>query len=590
MDSNIFSLKMVLDNFNKVISLIGQVDKKYTYISIISTAILSFFPALSLRIMQHIMNMIQTQITDINVLGLLIVVYVLLGVFELLISSYLNYYKAKFLLKFNIHIKQMVLDKASKLTLKDYESSETYDMLQRADSHTDGDLIEFFDTVISIFGTIITVGSYLLIVSTFKKWLIPILIILPLIKYVITNRINQYEFNIIQSRTNKERQAWYNGYIITCGLNFKELKIYRLFEYFINKKFTLLKNFAKQDILIAHKRLTIIAIFGFLEQALIGCIFGYTVYSGYMGSILIGDIITYTRAIVSSKEQIEVGMQTFNQLNRYCLFFKQLFSFLELDEEKTTYKYNIKSIDRIEIKNLYFKYNSNDDYVLKNINLEINVNDFVAIVGRNGSGKTTLLKILLGFYDDYEGEILINGKELREISKIDFYNLIGVLFQDYTKYEASIRENIIFSCINRSCTDEEIMRTCDSLSFREFLESQEGGLDTQLGYWFENGKEISIGQWQKVALCRALIRNADVYFLDEPNASLDMISEKEIMESYRKVVNGKIGLLIVHKLSSVLKDINKIVLLNEGTIECCGTHEELERSSDLYREIFGMNK
>ncbi|WP_423806786.1 ATP-binding cassette domain-containing protein [Peptoniphilus lacrimalis] len=243
----------------------------------------------------------------------------------------------------------------------------------------------------------------------------------------------------------------------------------------------------------------------------------------------------------------------------------------------------------MSVRNVSYRYPTSDVYALKNINLEIKQGDFIAIIGRNGSGKSTLMKILLGYYDDYEGEIFVNGINLRNINHRSYLNCIGALFQDFTKYEATIRENVCYSNLDKIDDDEMIKNVCKQFGLEELIKREPKDIDTQLGFWFEDGKQISIGQWQKVALSRAFVRDADLYFLDEPNAALDPVSEYQMAQMYKEIFKNKIGIVIVHKFNHYVDKADKIVILKDGVISVVGTHNELIKNSEEYSELYKMS-
>lgn len=272
------------------------------------------------------------------------------------------------------------------------------------------------------------------------------------------------------------------------------------------------------------------------------------------------------------------------------LFIEQLFDFLGLEEESKSGSVIINKIETIETKNLSYRYSNCNNYALHDINLRIQKGDTIAIVGRNGSGKSTLMKILVGLYDDYEGEVLINGIELRKINRDEYSKHIGALFQDFTKYEGTIRENICYSNLSAIEKDEKIKKVCVDFGISEFINAQKKKLDTQLGYWFESGKQISFGQWQKIALARTFIREADVYFLDEPNAAIDAISEYEMNQLYERIFHEKIGMIIVHKFNHCSCNANKIIVLKNGKSVGYGNHKTLLEDSEEYRKLYFLQK
>ena len=581
----IFDIKKI---FFQSVNLIKQIDGRYIYIALVTTILSSIIPVISLKIMQQIINLIQVKIESLSSILHLIILYLLVELILIGIQFFYGYYKQKYSLKFNIKIKKLVLEKSSKLDLRSFEDSKVYDMLQRADSQSEGTILTYFDTIISTVGIFISGIGYIMVVISFKPWIILILTLFPMIEFFINNRINREEFKIVKGRTNDERKAWYNSYIITCGLNYKELKLYGLFGYFINNFITLAKKFAIQDLYIGKKRIRYMFIFTLFEQIVTGFLFAYTIYYGYLGKILIGDVVTYTRSIVSAKTQIQQAIQMIANINKSTLFISQLFEFLDLNEEFDTGVQVINEINTIEIYNLSYKYPNCNDYALKNINLTLKKGDIIAIVGKNGSGKSTFMKILLGMYDDYEGEIFINGINFRKINKKKFFKAVGALFQDFTKYEGTIRENICYSNLNKIKNDKIIKDICKKFKLDELVNNQEKNIDAQLGYWFESGKQISLGQWQKIALARCFVRDADLYFLDEPNAMLDAISEFEISELYEYLFKGKIGIIITHKFVNFINKTNRIIVFNRGEIENCGSHEHLLKKSKIYNELYHL--
>ena len=267
------------------------------------------------------------------------------------------------------------------------------------------------------------------------------------------------------------------------------------------------------------------------------------------------------------------------------LFLGQLFEFFDLKEEDISNKIKIDEIREIEIRNLYYKYNSSKEYVLKNVNLRINKNEKIAILGMNGSGKTTLIKLIMGFYRNYEGNILINGIEVRDIDKESLLKEISTLFQDFVKYEASFRENISYSNLKIMSEDEKIKNIAKKFNFLDLIDSYDKKLDTQLGMWFDDGVNLSMGQWQKIALARAFAKNSSMYILDEPNASMDAITEKEISDLYENILENKIGIIIAHRFVNIVNIVDKIIVLQNGEIIESESHEELIKKGNIYKKL-----
>lgn len=580
-------------NLKRIGKLIWEIDKKYIFIALATTIVLGLVPATSLKVMQYIINSIQISRSKFNDILYLIIIYFCIDLFQMVIQAILGYYNTKFNLKFDLFVKKNLLMTASKLHLKQYENSEVYDLIQRAQAESEGKLISFFSKFMTIIHNLIILLSYLIILSEFSIWIIPIIMTIPIIEYFISNHLNEKQFNVIRNRTNEERKTWYYSYIITNGNSYKELKIYNLFNHFIEQYEKYKVKFNNQDMKISKEKLVKLSILDLFEQILNGLLFVYIVYNGFIGFILIGSVITYTRAVISTKGQIQIILKMISNLRKENLYINQLFEFIDLSEtsaNNTTHEgVKIKEINEIVIEHLYYKYRSEEDYVLKDVSLKFNKGEFYTIVGRNGSGKSTLAKILLGFYDDYEGSILINGTDLRLIDKDSYISNVSSLFQDFTKFEGSIRENIAYGNMSLVKDDKSIFNIINKFGITDIMNNKKKLLDTQLGYWFNSGKQISSGEWQKIALSRCIIKECDFYILDEPNATLDTISEFEISKMYKGLFKNKIGLIIAHKFNNFIENTNNIIVLDKGKIIEQGNHESLIRHKGTYYQIYNSH-
>lgn len=576
-------------NFIKSIQLIWKIKPEYISITIFSMLINSIYPVISLTVMQTILNIVQSGNIKFKIIFIYIGIYISIDLIQTIISAISGYYIGKFNLLINLYVKKEVLKKASLLTLKEYENSDTYDIIQRAQNESEGKITTYFNLVISVFGTIITVGSYLALLLAFKAWLVFFVLTIPLFKYILLKKINLKQFHILISRTNEERKTWYYSYLMTNGNYNKEMKLYKLYEFFL-KKFELnRKKFMSQDVQILKESTGKITALSVVEQILDGAIFGYIIYNGVIGIILLGDVVTYTRAVIQTKSSIQAELNNFAEIEKQSLYLEQLFLLLEKEvSAKENEGKEIENIDRITTVGLSYRYNNNEKYVLRNVNLDLNKGYKYAILGKNGSGKTTLAKILMGFYDDYEGEIFINGLNLRNINKESYRSKIGALFQDFGRYEASIRENIAYGNLNLINDDDSIKNIAKEFDIFSLIENNQYNLETQLGYWFDEGKQVSVGQWQKIALCRAFIKNADVYILDEPNAALDAISEYHVAQLYKKVLDKKLGIIIAHKFGNFIQDIDEIFVMEAGEVIEQGSHEKLLSESKLYKRLYEL--
>lgn len=560
-------------------------DKKYIYILLISVVISGILPPISTLLSQEVVNALQKKM-HIKIIFFYVILYISVDLVDTLYKYGLQYYKTRFSYGFNLHFNIKILEKASKLKLKDYEDSETYNMISRAQDEGNGKQLVYIETFMNIFSGIITMISYLLIIISFKPQLVIIIIIVPIIKYLITKKIGILSFDLLKRRTNDLRKSRYFQYLMTYGEYFKELKIFNLFSVFIEKYKFYTKKFNDENLCLERKKAVSLSIVSIIETLVDGGLFSYIVYNGYIGAILIGNVLTYMKAITQVKQQMTVVLGTFSEIYKESFFIDQIIDYFQLLETNEERKIVINSIENIKIEDLSYKYKEGQDYILKNINLEIKRNETVAFVGQNGSGKTTLIKLIMGFYDDYEGNIYINGIELKKIDQKSLIDKIATVFQDYVKYQATFRENISYGNMSVFEDDSVLYSICEELGIKRLIENSENKLDSQIGHWFDNGMQISIGQWQKVALARAFIKNAELYILDEPNSALDSIAEADMLKLYEKIIRNHMGIIVTHKFNVLVKRVDRIVVLSEGVISGIGTHESLLKLNSDYRKMY----
>ncbi len=579
----------IFKNLVWIINNIRKIDSKYIFISILSTIINGIISPISLIVMQKIINAVQVE-KNLNIIIFYIIIYISIDLFNSVYSNFLGYYNTKYSMKFNLYFSEKIYLKASRLSLSDYENSKTYDIMNRAQNQGGDNLLSYYENFMSIITQLITLSSYIFILINFRVWLVVIIMIIPIFKYIINNKINLKRFEIIKQRTNDSRKSWYLTYLLSYGNFYKELKTYDLFSYFINKYKNLIKRFNNEDLEINKSQIKWSSLISIIETLIDGFIFYFTISLGFLGHILIGDVITYIKAISNSKSNITSILLDLSNIVSQSLFIVQLFEFFDLKEEDISNKIKIDEIREIEIRDLYYKYDSSKEYVLKNVNLHINKNEKIAILGMNGSGKTTLIKLIMGFYRNYEGNILINGIEVRDIDKESLLKEISTLFQDFVKYEASFRENISYSNLDIMSEDEKIKNIANKFNFLDLINSYDKKLDTQLGMWFDDGINLSMGQWQKIALARAFAKNSSIYILDEPNASMDAITEKEISDLYENILENKIGIIIAHRFLNIVNIVDKIIVLQNGEIIETGRHEELINKGNIYRDLLGYHE
>ncbi|HEL7743011.1 TPA: ABC transporter ATP-binding protein, partial [Clostridioides difficile] len=447
-------------------------------------------------------------------------------------------------------------------------------------------VIDYFNSWILIFQQAITIFSSIIIIISYQYWIVILIIIAPVIQFYYSQKLGHEQYEISMKRTSEERKCWYINFLMLLGNSIKETILYGLGNLFINQYGKLKEKFILQDYKIMKKTFEMNFIIIIIGQLFTGVIYFHILLNGFWQKIYMGDVTTYITCITTIKNGIEVILSMMSTIYSKSLYMELLFRFFDIPEktELNKTKLKIDNIEKIELKHLYYKFTEDSGYVLKDINLELKKNSPIALVGRNGSGKSTLIKIILGIYDDYEGDILINGINLHNIEKENYYNKISCVFQDYTKYEASVKENVGYGNLDQ-INNEDLIKESLIKSGLDINQLGSNKLNTILGYWFGEN-QLSEGQWQKIAISRAMMKDADFYILDEPDAALDGIAENDMLLTYKKMFENKFGIFVSHKTHHLNLLCENIIVLNNGQIAECGNHEELIEKEGIYHQLY----
>lgn len=577
-DNTAILLKTALRCF----SMFAKHRKKYVIVSVFVNFSFGILPSLSILLMQSIINAIQIGNIQINRIFILVLLYVGIDIASSVITLIYNHYSTVVGLRFSNEIEKEMLYKAVSLSLSDFENSELHDTISRARNEGPTKIMSFFSSILLLGKQLISLICSIAIVSVYQPILIIIIVIPPLLRYYFSYKMNKLRFKMQRARTTRERKAWYVTHLVFTGTAIKEILIFELQKFFLKKYADYREMSISEDIKLSRKVTATYSLYSFLDSAVGGSLFSYIIYCGYSGVILIGDVVSYTRCLLNIKSSIESIFSSLDTLARDALFVSQYFEYMNIEErEKGTIEIN--AIESVSVVNLSFKYNNNSQYVLHNISFEVKKGSSVLIVGLNGSGKTTLFKLLMGFYDQYQGNIYINGIDLKNINKQSYYKQISGIFQDYIKYEATTRENVSLGYISQIDNDNLINETLAAVNLSSVAEK---GLDSMLGSWFDGAVQLSGGQWQRIALARALIKPASLFLLDEPDAALDASTENFILNTYFETIKGQIGICSSHRFGKICNCVANIILLENGSIIEQGTHNELLDKAGVYYQLY----
>lgn len=590
-----FNLKDAIksfESFPKVFKLLWSVKKLHLILITFFYATSGLLPAISIITTQSLLNAIQTSTSkEFSYVLYPLIIYLAINSLGYIISQLNSYLQSIFRIDLNYKMSIMILEKSKQLSLSDFENSDVYDKLRRAQNEAIERPYAVFSIVLGLMSQFIGLVSSLVILLYWKPWISIIIIIIPILSTLYMAKMGHVQYKIEFERSHEKRKSWYLSYMMTNDIAFKEIKIYRLGDYFIQGYKNLYEGFISQDKKIIKKRTIASFIFEILDQIVGGVVLFLIVQSAYIGEILLGDTVAYIRSLSNIKGNMQGLLGSLAAMYQNNLYIKQLFDFLEMpvkENNKIESAIPIDEIKSVEFANVSFKYPNRQEYALKDISFKINKGENISLVGENGSGKTTLIKLLSGFYDNYEGEILINGISMRLINQENLGDRIGIIFQDFNRYELTCRENIALGNIEDLDNNDKLNNAINKAYATEMINSLPNGIDTQLGVWFEEGVQLSGGQWQRIALSRAFLRDADCYILDEPSSSLDPVSEHEIFQKTSELTKDKIGIFISHRLYNLRRISSRIIVLKEGELIEEGNHVQLMNSNGHYKYLYNL--
>ncbi|XBX04430.1 ABC transporter ATP-binding protein [Enterocloster clostridioformis] len=581
-------LKTQLHLLLYTVKLLWKFNKKDLLLVFIISGLNGIYPIVTLVITQNIMNTIQEMIKPFSELVSLMILYSVIMFVGILVTGLNTYYMNQLSIKLTYHMNYLLMNKCSELTLEDLEKTETYDKISRLENDIAVKPYQALQSIVGMISAVITFCSAAGIIFGWRKILFMLILIVSFVILLLNIKVGDSEFLMRFKRSDSERKSWYCSFLLTHDVAFKEIKSYNLNLFLLDKYKALCGRFIKEENRIVKYKI-LLNIFLALTQDILSVIVMYfAIKEAYTGVILIGTAMTYMNA--SSMIQSNMSSLSTYVYNIYNsnLYMQLLEEFMAIDTLCINTGKNIGKINEIIFNNVSYDY-INKKYALKNINFQLKTGQSIAIVGRNGSGKTTLLKLLGGLYEAKRGTIKYNGIDGRYLNKSALRNQIAILFQDYLKYEGTITENITLGDISKPEDRERINKVLKRAGVDFGKTEDKYNLDMNLGTWFENGSQLSGGQWQKIALARSFYKNASVYIFDEPSAALDARSEKHIFKELLKYKSDGILIYITHNVQ-LAKKADIIIVLNEGEIIGVGDHNKLSETCVLYKEMLDAQK
>jgi ATP-binding cassette, subfamily B, bacterial len=514
------------------------------------------------------------------------VLAVLVGI----LSRAVDYFDNLLADRYTHHVSVEVMRKAAALDVTVYEDPVFYDRLERARVQATDRL-----AMIQQMGRFIQQSVTAVAFSAVLLWYSPLLLFL-LVAGVVPAFLGESHFSFLTyaknfRQTPLRRRMDYLRQVGGSKEAAKELKLFNLSNYLTERFKGLSQTIYEQNVALNRRRLFWGGLLSILAQLGYYSAYVLSIYRTIEGRYTIGDFALITTAIMQAMGNIQQAFSTLSGVADQALFLTDLIAFFEMKPRVESKAEGLPAPSPIrrgfEFRNVSFAYPGTERRVLDNFNFSLSPGERVALIGENGQGKTTVVKLITRLYDPTEGEILLDGIDLREYDLASLHAEIGVIFQDFMRYEMTARDNIAVGRIEVPHTEGEIEFAAQKSLASEVVQKLRGGYEQMLGRRFESGVDLSGGEWQKLALARAYLRDAQLLILDEPTASLDARSEMEVFERFAELTHGKMALLISHRFSTV-RMADRIVVLEGGQLVEEGSHSQLIALGGRYAGMFEM--
>jgi len=487
------------------------------------------------------------------------------------------------------YVDREIHSRAISVDLGFYESPAYFDSLQRAREAGSQRPAQVVSTVLLLFKSVLFLVAILVMLAGIEWRLLPAILLAMLAVLFIRLKFTKVLFQWQKNRIQLERRAGYLDWLITSDIHAKELRLGNLGTHLKGLYSDLRQRIRKEHYAIEKRKAVAELIVSGLGTAIFAGAITYLVLRTLAGSLSVGDLVLFVllfrRAESSGQEFIRHASKLYDDQ----LFLGQLFGFLSVEPEikgpATPLALPAPISSGLKFEDVTFRYPSNSEPALKGVDLTVKPGQVVALVGENGSGKTSLIKLMARLYDPTSGRITLDGQDIRKFDPEAFRRLFSVIFQDYSRYATTAGENIRFGDITQPEDAPQIIEASQRADADSFLSALDQGYDTPLTRMFDNGRELSLGQWQRIALARAFFPSSQIIIMDEPTSAMDPRAEFELFENFREKIGNRAALVISHRLSTVrLADYTYV--LDHGEIIEHGTHDDLVTAQGHYADLF----
>jgi ATP-binding cassette, subfamily B, bacterial len=583
-----------LRNVPAVLRFVWESGRAVVVLGLISRVVASLLPPALFWVSKLIIDTIYRILTTHQPIGArlwwLVGAEFGLAVSTSILGRVIDYLDAVLAGKYTYHVSVRVMEHAASLDLLAYEDPVFYDRLERARVQAT-DRLYMIQAIGRLIQQVITTITLSISIMVFSPWLLLMLIVGVIPAFVGETHFAFLGYAKNFRQTPIRRQLDYLRILGGSKEAAKELKLFGLRDFLTCRFKGLSTQVYEEDVALARRKVIAGAVLSAIGTAGYYTAYVFAVWRTVTGVFSFGTLTLLANAIREASSNLQQTFSTLSTIADQALFLTDLIAFLEMRPTIQS-KPNALPAPRpircgFEFRNVSFRYTGSSRLVLNKLNFHLHPGERVALIGENGEGKTTIVKLLTRLYDPVEGQVLLDGVDLREYNLEDLYREIGVIFQDYMRYEMTARENIAVGRIEQIDNLELLQQSAQKSMADEVVGKLASGYEQMLGRRFDGGVDLSGGEWQKVALARAYLRDAQVLILDEPTSALDARSEYEVFQRFAELTTGKMALFISHRFSTV-RMADRIVVLENGRIAEEGNHDALTHLGGRYAEMFEL--
>ena len=581
---SISAFKIYLQLYFKSLSFIWSVSRRTVTLLLMTIPIQAFLPSVTISVTNYLMDTLNLSHGK-HTIVLLLLVWGLAFLLNNIMTPFNTMIQGELTDTLTFEMSKKIMEKSSDLQTIDYfENHEFYNDIQMLSSQ-----INWRPVNLLVFGTSL-ISNLLLFLSMLWLFagfhiLISLLMLLALIpQTIVSYRIQQQAFEVLVSNSEESRKLEYYSQTVLSADTIKDVRLNNLYDFFIGKYERVFVGI--RDSVQKKRMKQFLTSLFFLALAAFFSIssFLYVIWQVEAKMLGVGSIMVFATSMIYSVTSMSRLVEDSSLLYDTLLYMEKFFKFLSLKTE------NIGKLEvpdhfiQLDFYHLNFSYAQSDTPVLKDVTFSVKAGERIAIVGENGAGKSTLIKLLCRFYPLTEGDIRLDGQSIYSYNPLSYRKLLSAIFQDFAKFDLSLYENVSLIEKERGYQSEKIQKALKDSGLEDELVSD---LEQVLGKKFEDGQDLSGGQWQKVALARAFLSQAPILILDEPTAALDAKTEYELFQHFLELTQGKTVFFITHRLASV-KQADKILVLKEGRVHAFDSHKNLMKENGYYRDLYQM--